>query len=447
MMGSEYGRQQKPPTALEQALAATLGRRKSQSKLRTLKSSPAGSIDFSSNDFLSLATTKEFREDYLKELQQRILPVGSTGSRLLDGNSGYAESLEQQIAAFHGAESGLLIGSGFDANVSIFTCLPQPGDTIVYDELIHASVHDGMRISRATTFLAFKHNALDDFQAKLKLCTSASQNVFVAVESVYSMDGDVAPLSEMVRIMKDSFPHNNCHLIVDEAHATGVYGSKGSGRVSELGLESDVLIRLHTFGKALASNGAIILCSPIIRTYLINYARPVIFTTFMSYPNLVAIKVAYDWLESGKTEMLSARLTQLIGYMYAKLKSLESLAQRLEGGSFTLPDACPKSAIFALMMQEPRELAAFCQTAGFVVRAVMHPTVPLGTERVRICLHAGNTEAEIDAFVKTVRLWLDQRIACLAATSSDSTSAQAEEVAGLESRTLQTSSAAILAKL
>lgn len=442
-MTSSDGRQQKPLTSLEQTLTATLGRRQSQSKLRTLKSSPPGSIDFSSNDFLSLATTKEFRRDYLRELQRQILPVGSTGSRLLDGNSEYAESLEKQIAAFHGAESGLLVGSGFDANVSIFTCLPQPGDTIVYDELIHASVHDGMRMSRATTFLSFKHNCLDDFQQKLTQCTSASHNVFVAVESVYSMDGDLAPLSEMVRIMKNVCPRNNCHMIVDEAHATGVYGPKGSGRVSELGLENDVLVRLHTFGKALASNGAVVLCSPVIRSYLINYARPVIFTTFMCYPTLAAIKVAYDWLDAGKTEALSSQLNRLIQHMYDKLKTLAYLAHRLEAESFMLPETCPESAIFALMMDEPRELAAFCQAAGFIVRAVMHPTVPRGTERVRICLHAGNTEHEIDAFIDRVRLWLEQKVACIPTSSSVATNKTSHSSA----QATQATAAAALAKL
>lgn len=442
-MTIQSGRQREPPIALETTLTQILDRRRAQSKLRVLKSSPSSSFDFSSNDFLSLATRKDFREDYIKELQRQILPVGSTGSRLLDGNSQYAESLEEQIATFHGAKSALLVGSGFDANVSIFTCLPQPGDTIVYDELIHASVHDGMRMSRATSFLSFKHNCLDDFQLKLKQCIAMGRNIFVAVESVYSMDGDVAPLSEMVRIMKNMFPDDRCHMIVDEAHATGVYGPRGSGKVSELGLEKDVLVRLHTFGKALASNGAVILCSPVIRSYLINYARPIIFTTFMSYPTLTAIKVAYDWLEAGKTEDLSSHLHYLIRYTYTKLKSLEQLTRSLRYDTFMLPDACPESAIIALMMDEPRQLAEFCQAAGFIVRAVMHPTVPRGTERVRICLHAGNTEHEIDAFVDRVRLWLEQKITC----TSASTPTEVDGTLSLSTQAVHLSTQAVLAKL
>lgn len=400
------------PSSLEGKLASQLKRRQQNSKLRTLKSSPPGSVDFSSNDFLSLATNRVFREDYLKELNNQVLPVGSTGSRLLDGNSQYAEQLEKDIAEFHGAQSGLLVGSGFDANVSIFTCIPQPGDIILYDELIHASVHDGMRMSRASSLLSFKHNCLDDFRRRLNECSFDHFNgdVFVAVESVYSMDGDLAPMKEMVAVMKEVFPAGNCHLIVDEAHSTGVYGANGSGRVNELGLEKDVLIRLNTFGKAMASNGAIILCSPFIRSYLINYARPLIFTTFMSYPTLVAIKVAYDWLKSGRTMALAARLKHLISYLDAKVRTLTYLIDRLPEGSMIIPETCPESAIFALMMREPRELAAFCQASGFVVRAVMHPTVPLGTERVRICLHSGNTEAEIDGFVELVRSWLKNRV-------------------------------------
>lgn len=244
-------------TALESNLAERLRSRARRAKLRQLHPSPPGSIDFSSNDFLSLATNPEFRQDFLTELQKRDFPVGSTGSRLLDGNSSYAEKLETDISAFHGAESGLLTNSGFDANVSIFMSLPQQQDIIVYDELIHASVHDGMRQSRAKTTISFKHNSIMHLKEILLpyVDIEPTRNVFVAMESVYSMDGDLAPLAEISALTEGMFPNGNCHLIVDEAHATGVYGSKGRGRVCELGLETKFLIRLHTFGKALACNG------------------------------------------------------------------------------------------------------------------------------------------------------------------------------------------------
>lgn len=242
---------------LEKRLGHLLEKRRAQSKLRQLRYSPPGTVDFSSNDFLSLATTPAFRDDFLAELNRVSRPVGSTGSRLLDGNSFYAEKLEKEIADFHGAEAGLLTNSGFDANVSLFMCLPQPGDIIVHDELIHASVHDGMRQSRAKECICFKHNDVDDLRQILRelVNVTAKRNVFIAVETVYSMEGDIAPLDQIVALMEELFPHKNCHLIVDEAHATGVYGRNGRGLVSQLGLEKKVFARLHTFGKALACNG------------------------------------------------------------------------------------------------------------------------------------------------------------------------------------------------
>lgn len=246
-----------PPSPLEQRLSALLDKRQAQSKLRNLKSSLPGSVDFSSNDFLSLSTNQDFQDEFLALQHKSRVPVGSTGSRLLDGNSGFAEELEREIAAFHGAEAGLLTNSGFDANVSIFAFLPQKGDVIIYDELIHASVHDGMRQCRAGQKISFKHNDVEDLSRVLQQFSSSSpdQTIFIAVETVYSMEGDLAPLAEIVDLMETLLPHKNAHLVVDEAHATGIYGPHGSGRVCELGLERRVSIRLHTFGKALASNG------------------------------------------------------------------------------------------------------------------------------------------------------------------------------------------------
>jgi 8-amino-7-oxononanoate synthase len=245
------------PSPLESRLQILLEKRKRQSRLRTLKPSPPGSVDFSSNDFLSLSTNTEFKNDYLALLNNEPVPLGSTGSRLLDGNSIYAENLEKEIAAFHGAESGLLTNSGFDANVSIFGFLPAEEDTIIYDELIHASVHDGMRQSKCQAQFSFRHNDVSDLRRQLlMICPMPSErSIFIAVESVYSMDGDLAPLTEIVELIDEVCLGKNVYLIVDEAHSTGCYGPNGSGRVCELGLESRVPIRLHTFGKALGASG------------------------------------------------------------------------------------------------------------------------------------------------------------------------------------------------
>lgn len=345
-----------------------------------------------------------------------VSSLGSGGSRLLDGNSTYAEILENDIAAFHKAPAGLLCNSGFDANVSLFSCLPQPGDIIIYDELIHASVHDGMRLSRANKCIPFTHNNVASFRDTLVKCqlnengtSNSRRNVFVAVEAVYSMDGDVAPLQEITELLKEIFPEGNGHLIVDEAHSTGVLGQKGRGLVCQLGLEDKVLTRLHTFGKALACNGAVLLCSPIIRQYLINYARPFIYSTFMSYPALAAIRASYTLLAQGKTEPLMERLQVLMRELHNRLHELQTslrLPSHLQH-LVRVPQARPQSAISYVMCSQSKRLAAYCQSRGFVVRGIVPPTVPSGTDRIRICVHAGNSSEQIELLVDSIRSWVE----------------------------------------
>lgn len=327
---------------LHDQLKATLTRREEIAKLRRLVVNPPTAIDFSSNDFLGLTQNSILRERYLNELQQLDRVLGSTGSRLLDGNSQYAIDLETKIATFHGAETALLFNSGFDANAGFFATVPQKGDIIIYDELIHASVHEGMRMSRAARCIPFKHSDVNDLNRILMDLGETTSNVFVALETVYSMDGDVAPLPQIVDTLKKYWPNReNGHIVVDEvngtpntlyithllipicysqAHSTGVYGNNGRGVVAQFGLEDEIFARLHTFGKALASNGgnitketytfeeaylylsiAVILGSNILREYLINYARPLIYSTFMSFSSLASIKCAYDMLASGET--------------------------------------------------------------------------------------------------------------------------------------------------
>ena len=251
-------------STLSSQFQSRLEKRKQASTFRTLRASDPGLVDFSSNDFLSLSTSPVLRRRFLDELSSGdpATHLGSGGSRLLDGHSTYSEALEKDIASFHHSPDGLLCNSGYDANVAIFTTIPQPGDIIIHDELIHASVHDGMRMSRAAKRLAFAHNSATDLRSKLERCISEDssvrqglKNIFIAVESVYSMDGDIVPLSEIVDAVNTLLPKRNGYIIVDEAHSTGIIGSQGRGLVCELGLESCMFIRLHTFGKALACGG------------------------------------------------------------------------------------------------------------------------------------------------------------------------------------------------
>ena len=222
-----------------------------------------GTIDFSSNDWLSLSSSGLLRETFLAELARHPeFSLGSTGSRLLDGNNSYIEALEQDIAKFHGAETSILLSGGYEGNVAIFSAIPRPGDAIVYDELVHASVHDGMAHSIGTTQMAFRHNDVESFRDTLvsikesvPLIGQEKRCVLIALESVYSMDGDICPLKELVEVVKELFPAGNAQFIVDEAHATGIIGDHGRGLVCALGLEKEIAIRQFTYGKALSSIG------------------------------------------------------------------------------------------------------------------------------------------------------------------------------------------------
>lgn len=220
-------------------------------------------VDFCSNDLLSLGATGAIRTAFLEELARHPdFNLYAGGSRLMDGNYDYIEQVEQEIAAFHGAETALIVGSGYEGNGAIYSAVPRPGDAIVYDELVHASTHDGMAHSLARTRLPFRHNDVDSLRDVLAsvldsqpLIRDGARSVLISVESVYSMDGDVCPLLEMLDLAREMCPKGNAVFVVDEAHATGILGPRGAGLVSALGVEKEVAIRLHTCGKALASTG------------------------------------------------------------------------------------------------------------------------------------------------------------------------------------------------
>ena len=289
-------------------------------------------VDFSSNDTLSLGGSGLLRIEFEQELRRHpTVSLGAGSSRIMDGNYKYLEVVEEEIAEFHGAETGLLLGSGFEANLAIFAAVPRAGDAIVYDELVHASTHDGMQQSQASCRVSFRHNNVDSFRdALVSVCDfqplvgQGKRCVIIAVESFYSMDGDICPLEELIEVAKEIFPDGNAQFLVDEAHSTGVIGKKGAGLVCELGLEKEVAIRLHTFGKALASSGgknstyrvlltrcmpnsgiAIVIGSKTLKLALLNLARPVIFTTAPAFSVVAAARSAYNLMKTGQTENVS----------------------------------------------------------------------------------------------------------------------------------------------
>ena len=258
-------------------LQQKLNERKAQDAFRVLRVQE-GKADFCSNDYLGIA--------HRQLLKENGLSAGSTGSRLLAGNWPIMERVEQEIAAFHQAEAALLFNSGYDANLGLLSSVPQKGDTIIYDQLSHASIRDGIRLSFAQAF-SFAHNDLHDLQKKLQAATG---NVFIVTESVFSMDGDTCALKELIAIAKQY----NAHLIIDEAHATGVIGKRGEGLVQTEELQDQIFARIHTFGKAVGCHGAVVLGSAQLRDYLINFARSLIYSTALSPAAVGTIQQAYQ---------------------------------------------------------------------------------------------------------------------------------------------------------
>ncbi|KAF4336977.1 pyridoxal phosphate-dependent transferase major domain protein [Fusarium beomiforme] len=415
----------KNASPFQRNLELALDQRRVDNNLMTLHTFEQ-EVDFSSNDFLSLATSGLLRDAFLEEIKKNPnFPVGSTASRVSDGNNAYMESLEKKIADFHGAEGALLVGSGYDANCAIFSAVPRPGDAIVYDELIHASVHDGMKSSLALTQIPFKHNSaenLRDVLVELKesqsLIRDGSRCVLVAVESVYSMDGDVTPLIDIVEVIKELFPAGNAQIIIDEAHSTGLIGDKGRGLVCELGLEKAIAIRLHTYGKGLGATGAAILGSSSVLETLINFARPIIFTTAPSFPMVAAIRAGYELMESGRTQQLQDRVQKLVQMFCDIIREDETWQDAVDEGICSIPlseNAESRPFVTQFLPVWTRQgqnyfLVMHLLRDGFNATPIDPPVVPRGTGRVRIIIHAGNTDEQVQALAASVISWAGEML-------------------------------------
>lgn len=367
--------------AAEVFMNKRLDERKATGTFRMLK--PENNlVDLCSNDYLGFARSAQLKDMISREAARYPDSlIGSTGSRLLSGNLSYAEELEQQIASFHSAEAGLLFNSGYDANVGLFSSLPQKGDTIICDELIHASIIDGARLSYANRY-TFRHNDLHSLEGKLK---QASGNCYVVIESVYSMDGDTPPILDILKLTEQY----GANLIVDEAHAVGLYPA---GLITAMGLQDKIFARIVTFGKALGCHGAIVLGSNLLREYLVNFARSFIYTTAASFHQLVAIKAAYELLPLAENEI--AALHQNIALFKQGL---------IQSDEFPLLKSDSAIQCIVLNSNEKAKSAAHqLQANGLDVRPILSPTVAAGTERIRICLHSFNTTHEINLLTQTL---------------------------------------------
>lgn len=372
-------------TAILLRMQADLDKKAAQDQLRSL-TLRQGLTDFCSNDYLGLAKDPAFQAQVSHAWAAMAQPLtGATGSRLISGNSAYAIELEADLAVRFQAESCLLFGSGFQANSALLSTLPRRGDTILCDELAHASMKEGCRLSFADTF-SFRHNDAEDLDKKLG---KARGHKFVLVESVYSMDGDEADWEALSAVCR----RHDAALLVDEAHSTGSYGPGGAGWCCQQGIADQVLARVMTFGKAIGGHGACITGPKVLTDYLINHARSFIYTTAMPLHSLVVIREAFHFIDRHPERQ--TQLRQRIEWF-----KTAATACQLDTKSNSAIQYLPVPGNTAC-----RQAAQYLQSVGFDVRPIRSPTVPSGHERLRICLHSFDQQSDIQSLLNHFAQW------------------------------------------
>ena len=365
------------------SLQEKLNKRIADNALRQLTIPSKNRIDFSSNDYLGFARNEIiFNQAHQYLLDNNFKINGATGSRLISGNHNVYQTTENFIANFHQSESALIFNSGYDANVGFFSAVPQRNDIILYDELCHASIRDGIQMSHAKAY-KFQHNDTEDLESLLLKFQSETNEIYVVTESVFSMDGD-APNIEQLVLLCEKY---KVYLVVDEAHALGVFGEKGEGLVQCLGFQDKVFARIMTFGKGLGCHGAAVLGSQELKSYLVNFSRSFIYTTGLSPHSVATILIAYHHLKIEKNALVN--LKENIQYFNQ---------QKVHFGLKPL-FVYSKSAIQCAVIpgnEKVKNIASQLQEKGFDVKAILSPTVPEGQERLRFCLHSYNSEKEIN---------------------------------------------------
>lgn len=348
-----------------------LKKREAENTLRSL-SIIDSHIDFFSNDYLG------FSKLSFKHNSQ----IGSKGSRLLSGNMQIAEEAEEALAHYFHSTEALIFNSGYSANLSVLSCVPQRGDLILYDEFVHASIRDGIRLSFAES-KSFKHNDLNELETLLK--KNSKKQVYIVTEGLFSMDGDIAPLGNIVKLSNQF----NALIILDEAHSAGVFGDAGRGLAHGMELHHDIPIRIVTFGKAFGFHGAVVLTNKIIKEYLINFARPFIYTTAPSvdfYDRIVQI------FKLKKVREAQVKLHKNINYFRNK-SSIETTSERNSPIQIYLTDK-------ELLIEKSKKLVEH----GIFTKPIFSPTVPSGQERIRLCIHSFNNFSEIELLIRLLEL-------------------------------------------
>lgn len=338
-------------------------------------------VDFSSNDYIGFSKSEPiFKLSHHYLIENEIIQNGATGSRLISGNHSLYQITETFIAQFHEAESALIFNSGYDANVGFFSAVPQRNDVILYDELSHASIRDGILMSNAKSY-KFDHNDFEDLERLI--LKFPDTNIYIVTETVFSMDGDSPNLEELVELSEKY----NCYLVVDEAHTLGVFGEKGEGLTQYLQLHNRIFARIMTFGKGLGCHGAAVLGSTDLKDYLINFARSFIYTTGLSPHSVSTVFTAYQQLNVEKETIEKLRQNIVFFNQQKNLLGLKPMFVR------------SKSAIQSAIVpgnENVKKLAQQIQDKGYDVKPILSPTVPEGQERLRFCIHSYNSEEEIN---------------------------------------------------
>ncbi len=367
---------------------------------RQLSHLEIGCIDFCSNDYLGFAKDPKIQEETLKTMQ--ILSKdshfqtafnGSSGSRLISGNHPYIDALESELAEHHKAPAGLIFPNGFFANYTLLSCLPTRKDILWIDEQAHASLWEGAKASLAS-FSSFRHNCLESLIKKIKNSRFKYKRAFICIQTLYPATGEIAPLKELIELSQKY----EIELIVDEAHATGLYGSKGLGVVIKEGLENQISIRMHTFSKALGAYGAIVFCNKETKQKLIENARPYIYSTALPLYNYVLMQKAHEKMRNADKERKI--LKSLIHY-FKEQNALFSLLQK--------DSMCP---IFSFEIEDlyvAKQYRKKCEDKGLMIYVLTPPSTRRGKIILRICLHAFNTKNEIDRLINIFQ-WIPCKI-------------------------------------
>jgi 8-amino-7-oxononanoate synthase len=377
-------------------LAKKLAEREVVNALRTLEPS-IGEVDFSSNDYLGLAGDEGIYSWAGKLMSGTAVPRnGATGSRLLSGNHSLYKTLEDLLEKLYETPA-LVFNSGYDANTGFFSSVPQRGDLVLYDEFVHASIRDGIRMGLAKSY-RFSHNNLGDLQTLLrrKERREGPTEIYVVTESVFSMDGDSPDLKALLGLCREY----RCRLVVDEAHALGVKGSGAEGMMQQMGLHRETFARILTFGKAIGAHGAAIVGNSMLKAYLLNFARSFIYTTAMPPHSIATLLAAYHFMATENGRKRQVELRKNIDFFRQTVIALRLEKYFTEG----------QSAIHCCLLPgntQVRQASGHLRQNGFDVRPILSPTVAEGKERLRFCLHSYNTREEIQQVLEQLQLLLD----------------------------------------